>query len=70
MMHIQKVIRAGYKRHLGVGMSNILSLSLVETHPWSLRITAMPLSYCMHHSLCLPADLVSATIKLGNYRSR
>lgn len=32
--------------------------------------TAMPLSYCMHHSLCLPAELVSATIKPGNYRSR
>lgn len=48
----------------------ISSLSLVETRPWSLRITAMPLLYCMHHSLCLPADLVSATMELGNYRSR
>lgn len=33
-------IRVGYKRHLGVGMFNLLalSLSLVETRLWSLRI--------------------------------
>lgn len=42
MMHIQKVIRAGYKRHLGVGMFNLLSLSLSLLS----RLAHGPCAYC------------------------
>jgi len=71
MMHIQKVIRAGYKRHLGVGMFNLLSFSLsCRDSPMVPAHTAMPLSCAMHHAPCLPTDLLSATMKLGDYVGR
>lgn len=35
-----------------------------------LAHTAMPLSCSMHHAPCLPTDLLSATMKLGDYVGR
>lgn len=35
-----------------------------------LAHTAMPLSCSMHHTPCLPIDLLSATMKLGDYVGR
>lgn len=66
-------IRAEYRRHLGVGMFNLLSLSLslsCRDSPMVLAHTAMPLSCAMHHAPCLPTDLLSATMKLGDYLGR
>lgn len=61
-------IRVGYKRHLDVGMSNVLALSLsCRDSPMILAHTAMPLSCAMHHAPCLPTDLLSVTMKLGDY---
>lgn len=47
----------------------ISSLSCRDS-PTVLAHTAMPLSCSMHHSLCLPTDLLSATMKLGDYVGR
>lgn len=64
-------IRVGYKRHLGVGMSNLPSLSLsCRASPMVLAHTAMPLSYSMHYAPYLPIDLLSATTELGDYVGR
>lgn len=64
-------VRVGYKRRLGVGMSNLLSLSLsCRDSPMVLAHTAMPLSCSMRHAPCLPTDLLSVTMKLGDYLGR
>lgn len=65
------LIRVGYKRHLDVGLSNLLALSLsCRDSPMVLAHTAMPLSCSMHHAPCLPTDLLSVTMKLGDYVGR
>lgn len=46
-----------------------LSLSCRDS-PMLLAHTAMPLSCSMHHAPCLPTDLLSATMKLGDYVGR